>query len=188
VVASRVEFQRHLSQLEDKISQRMKYLLLESRHRLRELSTHAGFRRLEDLLRRYRQQTDELSGRLGDAMRTRFELLRQRYTIASTRMASFDLRSKIRALGLRLAQRSMELGVRMERFLVGKIQQLERLQLQLDERSPLRVLERGYAICTDAAGNIVRAADQVSVGSEVQVQLARGRLGAEVRRKVLPEE
>ena len=69
------------------------------------------------------------------------------------------------------------MGVRVERFLVGKIQQLERLQLQLDERSPLRVLERGYAICTDAAGNIVRAAEQVSIGSEVSVQLARGRLG-----------
>ena len=64
---------------------------------------------------------------------------------------------------------------------MGKIQTLERLRVQLDERSPLRVLQRGYAICTDAAGNVVSAADQVAVGAEVKVQLARGRLGAEVR-------
>ncbi len=51
--------------------------------------------------------------------------------------------------------------MRMERLLVGKIQRLETLRVQLDERSPLRVLQRGYAICTDAAGNVVSAADQV---------------------------
>jgi exodeoxyribonuclease VII large subunit len=77
--------------------------------------------------------------------------------------------------------------MRMERFLVGKIQRLERLRVQLDERSPLRVLQRGYAICTDAAGNVVSAADQVSVGAEVKVQLARGRLGAEVRTREIPK-
>ena len=49
----------------------------------------------------------------------------------------------------------------------------------------MRVLERGYAICTDAEGNVVSAADQVAIGAEVNVQLARGRLGAEVRRRIL---
>ncbi len=59
------------------------------------------------------------------------------------------------------------------------------MRLQLEERSPLRVLERGYAICYDAAGNVVQAADQVAIGDEIRVQLARGRLGAEVREREL---
>jgi exodeoxyribonuclease VII large subunit len=187
VVQSRQEFQRHLLELEHKISQRTRYLLLEYRHHLKELSTHIGFRRLEDLLRRHRQQTDELTSRLAIALEGRLERLRHRYTIAGTRIASFDLRMRLRTLGLRLAQRSTELGVRMERFFVGKIQQLERLQLQLEERSPLRVLQRGYAICTDANGNVVSAAEQVAIGAEVNVQLARGRLGAEVKRRDIPK-
>src|ERR1700688_3874972 len=187
VVQSRQEFQRHLGELEHKISQRMRYILLEWRHHLKELTTHMGFRRLEDLLRRHRQQTDELTSRLGIALEGRIELLRRRYTIAGTRITSFDLRARIRTLGLRLVQRSAELGMRMERFLVGKIQQLERLRVQLDERSPLRVLQRGYAICTDAAGNVVSAADQVSVGAEVKVQLASGSLGAEIRTREIPK-
>jgi exodeoxyribonuclease VII large subunit len=188
VVRSRQEFDRHLKELEHKISQQMRYRLLEWRHRLKELATHMGFRRLEDLLRRRRQQTDELTARLGTALGTRVERLRRRYTVAGTRIASFDLRMKIRTLGLRLVQRSAELGVRMERLLVAKVQHLERLRLQLEERSPLRVLDRGYAICTDASGNVVRAASQVAVGAEVNVQLARGRLGAEVRRRDIPEK
>ena len=47
---------------------------------------------------------------------------------------------------------------RSERALRAKRERLERLRLQLEERSPLRVLERGYAIATDAAGNILRSA------------------------------
>lgn len=187
VVKSRQEFQRHLMELEHKISQRMRYVLLDFRHRLKELATHMGFRRIEDLLRRHRQQTDELAARLGVALQGRLELLRRRHTIAATRIASFDLRARLRALDVRLVQRSAELAMRMERFLVGKIQQLERLRLQLEERSPLRVLQRGYAICTDAAGNVVSAADQVSIGAEVNIQLARGRLGAEVKRREVPK-
>jgi exodeoxyribonuclease VII large subunit len=187
VVQSRQEFQRHLSELEHKISQRMRYVLLEYRHHLKELTTHMGFRRLEDLLRRHRQLTDELTARLGIALQGRLERLRHRYTIAATRIASFDLRAPIRTLGLRLMQRSAELGMRMERFLVGKIQRLETLRVQLDERSPLRVLQRGYSICTDAAGNVVSGADQVSIGGEIKVQLAHGRLGAEVRTRENPK-
>jgi exodeoxyribonuclease VII large subunit len=187
VVQSRQEFQRHLKELEHKISRQMRYLLLEWRHHLKELATHMGFRRLEDLLRRHRQQTDELTSRLGIALRGRIERLRRRYAIAGTRIASFDFRARIRTIGLRLLQRSVELGVRMERVLVAKIQSLERLRLLLEERSPLRVLQRGYAICTDAQGNVVSAAEQVAIGSEVQVQLARGRLGAEVRRRDIPK-
>jgi exodeoxyribonuclease VII large subunit len=188
VVRSRQEFDRHLKELEHKISQQMRYGLLERRHRLKELTTHIGFRRLEDRLRRRRQQTDELTSRLGTALGVRLERLRRRYMVAGTRIASFDLRTKIRTLGLRLVQRAAELGARMERLVVAKVQHLERLRLQLEERSPLRVLERGYAICTDASGNVVRAARQVDLGAEVNVQLAHGRLGAEVRRREIPEK
>jgi len=186
VVRTREEFRIHLREVEHKIAQRMRYLLLEWRHHLKELATHMGFRRLEDLLRRHRQQTDELTARLGLTLQSRLERLHRRYTIAGTRIISIDLRARIRTLGLRLLQRSSELGVRMERIVVARRQRLERLRLQLEERSPLRLLERGYAICTDAAGNVVRAADQVAIGAEVNVQLARGRLAAEVRRKILP--
>ena len=187
VVRSRQEFDRHLLELEIKISRQMRYLLLEWRHRLKELATHGGFRRLEDLLRRHRQQTDELAAGLVAALDGRLEILRHRFTIAETRIASFDLRARIRALGIRLVQRSSELAMRMERFFSGKIQSLERLNVQLEERSPLRVLDRGYAICTDADGNVLSAAGQVALGAEINVQLARGRLGAEVRRRDLPK-
>jgi exonuclease VII large subunit len=44
-------------------------------------------------------------------------------------------------------------------------------------------LERGYAIATDAAGNLLRSAEQVQIGDSVAIQLHRGRLSTEVKKK-----
>ena len=183
VVLSRQELDRHLRELRGNLADKMRLLLHEQRHRLQELVTHAGFRRLEEILRQNRQRADELLMRLGDALETRLELVRRRFTIAQTRIASFDLRQRIQAMQLRIGQRSEELRRRVERLLAAKRQRIERLGVQLEERSPLRVLERGYAIAYDAAGQILRSPDQVALGDEVRVQLARGRLSTEVRRK-----
>ena len=181
VVRTRQEFDRHLAQVLEQMTQRMRYVLLEYRHRLQELAAHPGFRRLQDLVRDYRQLTDEFASRLGLALRTRLERARRRFTVAQTKIVSFDLRGRIATFRMRLEQRVGDLRVRAERFLVVKRQRLERLMLQLDERSPLRVLERGYAIVYDAADNVVRAAAQVSAGEEIRVQVARGRIRAEVK-------
>ena len=183
VVRTRQEFSRHIGQLRQQMSQQMRYRLLECRHRLQELTTHPGFRRLEDLLRQHTQQLDDLGARLGQSLGERLVRARQRFERAETRVRSFDLRAKIRALGERLAHRTGELEARIDRHLLAQRQRLERVRLQLEERSPLRVLERGYAIVYDEAGNVVRATDQVSVGDAVAVQLARGRLTAEVKKK-----
>jgi len=183
VVQTRQEFDRHLGRLGQQIAQRMRYILLEWRQRVRELAAHRGFRRLEEFLRQYRQQLDELVGRLSVALGGRLDLVQRRLTTIETRLAAVDFRARIGALRLRLAQRVADLRARMERALVAKRQRLERLRVQLDERSPLRVLERGYAIVYDAAGNILRAAEQVAIGDEIAVQLTRGRLAAEVKKK-----
>ncbi len=90
---------------------------------------------------------------------------------------------KVAALRLRLEKRSSELGTRAERLLRLKRERLDRVRLLLEERSPLRVLERGYAIATDAAGNVLRDFAQVALGAEVNVQLHRGRLTTEVKDK-----
>jgi len=60
---------------------------------------------------------------------------------------------------------------------------LQAAALTLDERSPLRIMERGYAIAYDASGKVLRSPDQVALGEDISVRLARGELGATVRRK-----
>jgi exodeoxyribonuclease VII large subunit len=183
VVRTRQEFDRHIAQLQQQLAQHLRYQLLVWKRQVQELAAHPGFRRLEDLVRQRRLRADELSGRLGELLRARLEQARRRLTVAEARVHSFDLRARIAILRARLEQRSAGLADAAHRRLVAVRRRLERVMLQLDERSPLRVLERGYAIAYDAAGNALHSTDEVTVGDEIHVQLHRGKLDAEVKRK-----
>ena len=183
VVQTRAQFDKHIADLRETLAGLFRYRLLELSRRVHELSGRRGFRRPLDLLRQQRQRADEMTSRLALGLRARLEQLRKRFTAAHLRIASFDFRAKIAAFRLRLERRTAELAVRIERLLRAKRDRLEKLALQLQERSPLRVLERGYAIATDAAGNLLRDAAQVALGDTVAIQLHRGRLSTEVKRK-----
>lgn len=55
---------------------------------------------------------------------------------------------------------------------------------RLDTLSPLRVLERGYAIALhEKTGRAVRSADEVKSGDRVRVRVFDGEFGAKVERK-----
>ncbi|HEV8384478.1 MAG TPA: exodeoxyribonuclease VII large subunit [Candidatus Acidoferrales bacterium] len=183
VVRARQEFLAQIAGYEQQLVQQMRYRLLEWRSQLQELFTHPGFRRLEDMLHQGQQQLDEISARMAEFLQGRMREVRQRLMIAQARIRAFDLRRRIPPLRLRFEQREIDLRARIARLLEGQRQRVERLMLQLDERSPLRTLERGYAIVTDSAGVTVRDAAQVAIGDELAVRLRRGRLAAEVKRK-----
>jgi len=183
VVQTRREFDKHVADLRESLESLMRYRLLELSRRVHELGGRRGFRRPLDLLRQRRQRADELTSRLALAMRLRMESSRKRLATAHLRIARFDFRAKVGALRLRLEKKGHELGARADRLLRLKRERWQRLALQLQERSPLNVLERGYAIATDAGGTVLRDANQVAVGDEVRVQLYRGRLTTEVKRK-----
>jgi len=131
----------------------------------------------------FRKRASELEARLGFDLRARLETSRRRYMAAHLRIASFDFRMKMAALHLQLEKLSHDLVSRTERRIRLKRESWQRVALQLQERSPLQLLERGYAIATDSAGNILRDVDRVSLGDQVKVQLRTGRLTTEVKDK-----
>jgi exodeoxyribonuclease VII large subunit len=183
VVQTRREFDKHLADLRETLESLLRFRILELSRRVHELAGRRGFRRPQDLLRQRRQRADELTSRLALGLRARLEFARKRFTMAHLRLASFDFRARLGVLRLRLQKRSQELGVRAERLLRKKRERWERLALQLQERGPLKVLERGYAIATDAAGNVLRSTENVGLGDSVTIQLHRGRLSTEVKRR-----
>src|ERR1700675_1360125 len=232
VVRTRQEFEGHIAETLRDLAHPMRYRLSQSRHRVRDLQTHRGFRQMEMLVRRRRQQVDELSSSLAIGLRLRLGTTRQRLTRAGVRITSFDLRARAvvlrrriehqrgalqsalgrvvtlkrrrftsaqvrlaRAdLGVRLGRlrrafekRAVELRVLMGRVLVAKRRKFDAAKLHLDERDPLRLLERGYAIAYDASGKVLRSPDQVAIGEDISVRLARGQLDATVRRKAKTE-
>jgi exodeoxyribonuclease VII large subunit len=183
VVQSRQEFERHIAGCFRDLVKEMRYFLSERRHHVRDLQTHRGFRQLEQLVRRRRQQLDELSASMGMVLRLRIATARQRTTRAGAQIGSFDLRARAAVLRRRIEQRGEALRLAVDRALIAKRHRYEKLKLQLEERSPLQLLARGYAIAYDASGKVLRSADQIAAGDDISVRLARGVLDATVRRK-----
>ena len=165
-IKSKEQLKERLQALEARMAQLVRYQTLHARQQLTELLAAPGWRRLEGLVREQSQRADELAAALRLALRDSVAEARQRWALAAARLASFDLRGRVRQERLRL------------KALAGQLHQL----------SPMRVLERGYAIVFDEAGNVIKSAGAVSVGDALAIQLARGRLRAEVKKKEKGDE
>lgn len=114
-------------------------------------------REIELVMRGARQDLDQLQQRLAAAHPV------QRIERARTALAMLEQR--LAAAGARRLQR--------ERMTLGQ------LGARLDAMSPLRVLERGYAVATRGE-HVLTDAAAVSPGDEVAVRLAKGRFRAKV--------
>jgi len=66
--------------------------------------------------------------------------------------------------------------------LAGAGERLQAVQASLTHLNPERVLERGYSITRTVDGSIVRDAAQLKPGQELELLLARGRAGVEVKK------
>ena len=66
-----------------------------------------------------------------------------------------------------------------ERQLAGKREHFVKLGAGLDAMSPLRVLDRGYAVASDREGNCIRRAGELSVGQQIHLRFFDG--GADCR-------
>jgi exodeoxyribonuclease VII large subunit len=183
VVQTRREFDKHIAELRQALSDQIRYRILVLSRRVHELGASRGFRRPLDLLRQQRQRADEMTSRLALGLRARLEQSRKRYTAAHLRIFRFDFRARISALRIRLERHAAELGKKMERLSRIKRERLEKLLVQLEERSPLKVLERGYSIVTDSNGIVLSDASSVSLGDSISIQLHKGKLTTEVKKR-----
>ena len=68
----------------------------------------------------------------------------------------------------------------VERQLNDNKRDLHTLAQRLDALSPLATLKRGYSITRKTDGEVLTAAEQVSVGDRIEVQLAQGHLACRV--------
>ena len=178
---------RQQRQRADEMTARLAHSLRANLERARKRCT-AGHLRIisfdfRQQIANFRQRSNSFSSRLELGLRARMEQGRRRHANQHLRLLSFDFRAKIAGLHRQLEKRDRDLAARCERILRVQRDRLDRLRLQLEERSPKRVLERGYAIATDAAGKILVDSRQVGIGATVALQLHRGRLTTKVKQK-----
>lgn len=178
-VPERVKLGEELALLERRLVRESRQGVATLRARLERISA-----RLVDPGRRLalqRQELDELAGRAEAA------LLAARTTRARTlidmerRLSRYDPRVRVR--GARAALVGLEARARtaMTRALAARNHELGRATGRLDAMSPLRVLDRGYALVRTAAGGVVTRAADVAPGDALEVRLSDGTIDVVVR-------
>jgi exodeoxyribonuclease VII large subunit len=176
VVSQKSELVERISNLERRLIQQLHYDLSQLRNRVLELSTHRAFASVEGRLRLYRQRLDESIFRVESAQLDLLVSLKTRWQLLSSSLQRFDLAQMVRhkcdALDHQLALSQSQIQFLLQRLkgklagLVGKLQAL----------SPVAVLERGYSICRDINGNILKEALSLAPGDPFTVTLAKGHI------------
>jgi exodeoxyribonuclease VII large subunit len=131
------------------------------------------------LVRALRLGAERVALHLEQAIGARVERMRMRVDAAGGRLGEAAPRAMAERRRARLAATAVRLGAAMERAQGRRGAMLAALAAHLDAVSPLKVLERGYAVATNLRdGRVVIDAAAVEVGDELDVRLRRGRLRA----------
>lgn len=182
VIESRHRLEEQVEGLQARLARAARYRLLMGRQALTELAQHGAFASMRALLGQRQQRVDELTFALVAGYRGVVERYRRRVDVAATRIRHYDVRMVLAGMKRELEANTRTLAESGRRLLLERRGGLERLQARLEELSPLRVLDRGYALVFDAAGNVVKDAAQVAAGDEIRARLARGEIGAVVKK------
>ncbi len=127
------------------------------------------------------QRVDELAQRLGQAIGVGLRLRRSRLDGARTRVAACSPATRLRAETRELEHLRGRLRAAAREVLRSRREALAQQAGLLRALGPGATLERGYAIVSNAAGEIVRDGAQLAPGELVETRLARGGFSAEVR-------
>jgi exodeoxyribonuclease VII large subunit len=140
--------------------------------------------RLHRTLGRRMQRIDELDYRIRDTVRAALERRQRACEAIGSRLLRLDVRLHVADARRRLESCEAKLHQRMRLRLIHARGELAPLEAHLAQLSPLKILERGYAI-VEREGKLVKSPEDAPVGSDIRVRLARGELGAKVTRGTL---
>ncbi len=179
VICTREELLDRIAAARAKSTQALRYRLAMLERRLRQQGIERALNLLQRRVGRGLQRVDEQEYRLRERMRASLEVRDRARRQLETRLKRFDIRPRL-ATGrhrLEAARHAYIQSVRLH--LARRRGKLDQLTAKLSQLSPMRVLERGYAIVSNASG-ILKDASAAPPGTAIHVRLARGELDARV--------
>ena len=188
VVSQKAELAERATNLRRRLIQSLYFELSRFRNRVLELSTHRVFSTVERKFRSYRQRSDELTFRLENSIQGQITEGKTKWQLLSNNLQRRDLsrvvqvkREALNYLWAR-AQTQLQFTIRASK------ERLRALEGTLMALSPMSVLERGYSICYDTHGNIVREAKVLAPGDPFTVRLAKGEIHGRTERVTPPTD
>ncbi len=152
----------------------------QARARLQDNFLRRALERPERSLTAYHQRLDAAWSSTDASVRRQLEAGRARLEAAASRTSRHSPQRVVEHRAARLHSVSETLQTTMRRRLHSARERLASTAARTEAMSPLAVLGRGYALCQDASGALVRNAECVADGDRVSVTVRRGRLDCEV--------
>jgi len=179
VVPTRVSVHDRIVAAQGKALQAVRYRLAMLDRRLRQQGVDRALGVLHRRVGRGLQRVDEQEYRLRECLRSIFDARERANRALEVRLRHFDVRPRL-ATGRRRLEAAQSLSVEsIRRRLARRRSAFDQLNTQLDALSPLKVLERGYAIVSNTSG-ILKDAAAAPPASRIHVRLAKGELDAVV--------
>ncbi len=181
VSPSRSDLVRRCTELTLRITSRTYRYIEQLQSRLSENTRHLIHprQRIQDS----RMRLDELSGRIARAAKIQLQRHREKLTWRTNTLLSASPRNKTQKAYVRLDQYSHNNINYIKLILSNNTAGFRELAARLQALSPLAILSRGYSITRSVPkAAVIRNANAVSVGQDLEILLARGVLLCTVKR------
>jgi exodeoxyribonuclease VII large subunit len=179
VVCTRDELFDRIAAARTKAAQALRYRLAMLERRLRQQGIDRALGILHRRIGRGLQEIDEQEYRMRERIRAAIESRERARRTLEMRVRQFDVRPRLAADRRRMEAAHHAALQFMRAYLAHERGRLDQLVAKLSQLSPLRVLERGYAIVSNQAGIVIDAA-AAPPDSRIHVRLHRGALDAVV--------
>ncbi len=188
VSGAREDLRISVNSLKGRLYQAIRSGIERRRLQLERLAHNKAFTVAPNKIRDLQQRFDENTLRMIQAMQRFTASVRHRERMLAMRLGTLDLR--------RLINHRKDILARSHQALINGIRtrlQRERARFEvavgkIDALSPLSILQRGFALCRDAKGAIVKKASDVACGDKVHVTLAVGELDCKVENRITNDE
>ncbi len=182
VIESKHQLAEHLAQLHQRLGRAARYRLLMAKSQLNHLAQHGAFARMQEVIARRGQRLDDLVYRMGASHQKLLHEYRRRLEIAAARVRHFDFRRSLAVTRTKLQAGTDALARSMRSLLAARQANLKQATATLEALSPVKILERGYALVFDSSGALVKDATQLAPGDEISARVGKGSFTAEVKK------
>jgi exodeoxyribonuclease VII large subunit len=183
VTAAQHRIEERVERLHSRLARAGRYEMLRARQRLSRLGAEMVLRRVRDAMDRRAQRFDELDLRLANAIARRLRLATDGSLRLDARLLRQDPAARLGQNARRLELLRARLATAGRTAVSRERIALDRAASKLEALSPVRVLERGYALVYGPDGRLLRANGEVTAGDEITARLHQGNLRARVTSK-----
>jgi exodeoxyribonuclease VII large subunit len=180
VICTREQVLESISNCARKLEKGVRYRLAMSARRLHQFGIERSTAALHRRIGRSAQRVDEFDYRLRERARAALESRKRRLSGLELRVRQHDVRLRFAATRRRLERAGKSLEDCMRSRLATAHRRFEPLIAHLTQLSPLRILDRGYAIVQNESGAVVKDPAEAPAGSEIKIRIAKGQLRAQV--------